>query len=156
MMRRRMTPSCQPASRCAPPASRLLLRTPAAVRYRLHSAKNGDGNETLDALSNDGSASNECLDDNTAGTPPEVKAGCDSSCSLLDFPSNVPLAPQLRVADALTRASDTSSHRTGRQFGQALRGTVAHGHDTEVAQWVLVEELPDEPLQHPYAHAQPP
>jgi hypothetical protein len=25
-----------------------------------------------------------------------------------------------------------------------------------VAQWVLVEELPDEPLQHPYAHAQPP
>ena len=41
------------------------------------------------------------------------------------------------------------AYRAGRQLGEALGGAVAHGDDAQVAQRVLVEELPDEALQDP-------
>ena len=57
-------------------------------------------------------------------------------------------APEDTCGRQASAGTAALTHRAGGQLGEALGGAVAHGDDAQVAQRVLVEELPDEPLQN--------
>ena len=49
----------------------------------------------------------------------------------------------------------TGAHRAARELGEALRPPMAHDHDADMTQGVLVEEFPNEELQDLDHHGTP-